>query len=77
MHSSLFKISATPVIYAFLLRRGADRSVRFEPKLIDDASGAGVQLVTSDVNGDGRPDIISANKQGTFVFLSQPLPPSP
>ena len=69
--------NAAPVIYAFLLRRGADRSVRFEPKLIDDASGAGVQLVTADVNGDGRPDIISANKRGTFVFLSQVLTPSP
>jgi hypothetical protein len=63
--------NAAPVIYAFLLRRAADRAVRFEPRLIDDASGAGVQLVATDVNGDARPDIISANKRGTFVFLSE------
>jgi hypothetical protein len=63
--------NGTPVIYAFLLRRGADRSVRYEPKRIDDASGVGVQLVVQDANGDGRPDIVSANKRGTFVFLSE------
>ena len=60
-----------PVIYAFLLRRGADGSARFEPKQIDDASGIGVQLMLADANGDGRPDIVTANKRGTFVFLSQ------
>ena len=49
---------------------GEDGTVRYEPKLIDDASGIGVQLVVTDANGDGRPDIVSANKRGTFVFLS-------
>ena len=63
--------NGTPVIYAFLARRSSDRSVTFEPKLIDDASGIGVQLVAADINGDGRPDFISANKRGTFVFRSQ------
>lgn len=62
---------APPVIYAFLLRRGAGGTVDFQPHLIDDASGVGVQLVTADVNRDGRPDIVSANKRGTFLFLSE------
>ena len=61
---------AAPVIYAFLLRRDGKGAARYEPHLIDSASGVGVQLVLRDVNGDGRPDIISANKRGTFVFLS-------
>jgi hypothetical protein len=61
---------APPVIYAFLLRRGPGGTASFVPHLIDNASGVGVQLVTADVNGDGRPDIVSANKRGTFVFLS-------
>jgi hypothetical protein len=63
--------NGTPVIYAFLLRRGAGGAVRYEPKQIDDASGIGVQLVVADANGDGRPDIVSANKRGTFVFISE------
>lgn len=63
--------NGTPVIYAFLLRRDAGGAVRYEPKQIDDASGIGVQLGVTDANGDGRPDIVSANKRGTFVFISQ------
>jgi hypothetical protein len=68
--------TAAPVIYAFLLRRDGKNGARFEPKLIDDASGVGVQLVLADANGDGRPDIVSANKRGTFVFLSEKSPAS-
>lgn len=67
--------NGTPVICAFLLRRGPDHTATFEPKLIDDNSGIGVQLVSTDINQDGRADLISANKRGTFVFLSQPTPP--
>jgi hypothetical protein len=64
--------NAAPVIYGFLLRRDGQGGVRWEPRQIDDASGIGVQLVLADANRDGRPDIISANKRGTFLFLSQP-----
>ncbi len=63
--------AAAPVIYTFLLRRGAGGAARFEPHLIDNSSGIGVQLVVGDVNGDQRPDIVSSNKRGTFVFLSE------
>jgi len=67
--------AGAPVIYAFLLRRGKDGSVQYEPHLIDDTSGVGVQVATAEVNGDGRADIVVANKRGTFVFLSdQPAP---
>jgi hypothetical protein len=62
--------NGTPVLYAFLLRRGPD-GAHFEPHRIDDASGIGTQVVVADANGDGRPDIVVGNKRGTFVFLSQ------
>jgi hypothetical protein len=63
--------AAAPVLYAFLLRRGANGSATFEPHLIDDTTGVGTQVVTADVNGDGRPDIIVGNKRGTAVLLSE------
>lgn len=63
----------TPVNYAFLLRRDARApgGATFVPKLIDDASALGTQVVAVDVNGDGIPDVLTASKLGAFVFLTQ------
>ena len=41
------------------------------PYRIDANSGVGTQVVTGDLNGDELPDIVVANKQGTFVFTHQ------
>jgi VCBS repeat protein/FG-GAP repeat protein len=57
------------VIYWFRLVRGAQGAVDFVPTLIDNDSGVGTQVVATDVNGDGRPDIVVANKKGAFVHL--------
>lgn len=38
------------------------------PHLVDDDSGAGVQLTVEDITNDGLLDIIVANKKGVFVF---------
>ncbi|MEY4940282.1 MAG: hypothetical protein RIQ93_2017 [Verrucomicrobiota bacterium] len=64
---------ATPVNYVFLLRRdaGAAGGAKFVPRLIDDASGLGTQIVAVDVNGDNAPDIVTASKLGAFLFLTQ------
>jgi hypothetical protein len=63
----------TPVNYAFLLRRDAkaEGGAKFIPKLIDDASALGTQVVATDVNGDNVPDVLTASKLGTFVFLTK------
>ena len=63
----------TPVNYAFLLRRDANApgGATFVPRLIDDASALGTQVVAVDVNGDGIPDVLTASKLGAFVFLTQ------
>ena len=45
------------------------RQVKFVPHRIDDNSGVGTQVVTGDLNGDGRPDIVVGNKKGTFAFM--------
>jgi hypothetical protein len=63
---------AAPVLYWFeLIRDGS--TVRFEPHLIDDHSGVGVQVAIADVDGDGNNDILSilsASKLGSFLFLN-------
>lgn len=39
--------------------------------VIDEDSGVGTQVVTGDLNGDTRPDIVAANKKGVFVFVQE------
>ncbi len=41
------------------------------PRLIDDDSGVSTQVVATDVNEDGRTDVVVANKKGVFVLLQK------
>jgi hypothetical protein len=61
---------AAPVVYWFQLTRSAQGEVNYVPHLIDDRSGVGVQISVKDVNGDQRPDVLTASKLGSFVFLN-------
>jgi hypothetical protein len=65
---------AAPVVYWFQLTRSPNGEVRFIPHLIDGRSGVGVQIAVKDVNGDQRPDVLTASKIGSFVFLNLPRP---
>jgi putative membrane-bound dehydrogenase-like protein len=58
---------APAVIYWFGLVRGKDGEVDWVPHLIDDDSGVGVQVVAGDFSGDGKPDVVVANKKGIFA----------
>jgi len=58
--------NAPAVVYCFLTRRGADHQVTFKPVLVNDNSGVGTEIATGDVDGDGIPDILTANKKGIF-----------
>jgi hypothetical protein len=62
---------AAPVLYWFQLKRDGKGGAEFIPHLIDDDSGVGTQVTTGDLNKDGKPDIIVANKKGVFVFTQQ------
>jgi hypothetical protein len=64
---------AAPVIYWFKLVRGPG-GVDWIPHLIDDNSGVGTQVMATDLNGDGRPDIVVGCKMGAFVHLQQVKP---
>jgi hypothetical protein len=64
--------NAAPVVYWFQLVRAPGRPVRFVPHQIDDRSGVGVQITVADVAGDGRPEVLTASKLGSFVFHNRP-----
>ena len=63
--------NAPAVVYGLVWRAGAEGQGRFEAVLIDDSSGVGTQIDARDVTGDGRADVVTANKRGTFLFLSK------
>jgi len=59
------------LLYWFQLVRGPNHTAEFIPHLIDNDSGVGTQVVAGDINGDGLPDVVVANKKGAFVFLQE------
>ncbi|MGN6490831.1 MAG: FG-GAP repeat domain-containing protein [Agriterribacter sp.] len=54
------------VLYWFELKPG--KTPQFIPHLVDDNSGAGLNLVVQDITKDKLVDIIIGNKKGVFVF---------
>lgn len=66
---------AAAVVFWLELKRDAQGgSARFVPHLIHADSGVGTQVAASDLNGDGRPDVVVGNKKGIFVHLSEKGP---
>lgn len=65
---------AAPVLYWFQCQRNADGTTDFIPRLISDDSGVGVDVLVTDINQDGLPDVVSANKRGVFVHRQSRTP---
>lgn len=57
------------VLYWFELKQDAQGQPTWIPHQIDDNSGVGLQVLVEDLNGDGKLDIVSANKKGVHYFL--------
>ena len=60
------------VLYWFENAKNGNGQTFFRPHLIDGHSGVGTQVVAADMNGDNRPDVMTGNKNGIFVFTNQP-----
>ena len=43
--------------------------MEFVPHRIESEAGVGTQVVSFDVTGDGRPDVVVGNKAGTFAYV--------
>ena len=50
------------------LEVSADREPYWQEHIIDNDSGAGLNIVAQDMNGDRKPDLVIANKKGVFLF---------
>lgn len=60
--------NAPPVLYWFELVRDGKGRAAYVAHQIDDDSGVGTQVTVGDLNKDGRPNVIVANKRGVFAF---------
>lgn len=59
-----------PVVAWFKLVRKAGGQVEFVPNVINNYVGLGTQIVVTDVNGDSRPDVLTAARKGAHIFLN-------
>jgi hypothetical protein len=62
-----------PVLYWYrtVRNRNAPGGAEFVPELIHNRSGAGSQVLATDLNGDGAVDIAVSTNRGTFIFWNQ------
>jgi hypothetical protein len=63
-----------PVLYVYKTVRNpkAPGGAEFVPELIDNHSGAGSDLLATDLNKDGAMDIVAATRFGTFIYWGKP-----
>ncbi len=63
------EIDNPPVLYRFKLVRKAGGAVEWVPRLIHNASGLGTQILAKDINKDGKIEILTTARKGTFIFF--------
>jgi hypothetical protein len=54
----------------------APGGAEFVPELVHNRSGVGTQVYAADLNKDGRMDILTATKFGSYIFWGQPMTPA-
>jgi len=63
-------VESPGVMYWFKLVRKSGGQVEYVPHLINNYVALGTQIQAVDVNGDGKPDVLTAARKGAFIFLN-------
>lgn len=58
--------------YKTVRDKTAPGGARLVPELIHNWSGAGSDVLAVDLKGNGRPDIVTSTRSGTYIFWNQP-----
>jgi hypothetical protein len=58
-------------LYWFKLVRKPGGRVEFVPHLINNDSGVGDQIEAVDLNGDGKPEVLTSSKIGSYIFFNE------
>jgi hypothetical protein len=59
-----------PILAWFRLVRKSGGQVEFVPNVINNYAGVGTQIAVVDMNGDKKPDVLTAQRKGAYVFLN-------
>lgn len=63
---------AAPLVIGLTWTKDAAGAIAFTPRVLDDDSGIGTQFVVADLDGDGRAEIVTANKKGVHILSPRP-----
>lgn len=58
-----------PALLVVFYNRKVENGIHWQHEIIDSDVGVGCQVVATDINGDGKPDIAVGNKKGVHVVL--------
>jgi Domain of Unknown Function (DUF1080)/FG-GAP-like repeat len=59
-----------PLMAWFRLVRKAGGQVEFVPNIINNYVGLGTQIAVVDMNGDKKPDVLTAARKGAYIFFN-------
>lgn len=60
--------SLDPALTVCFLNRRVNGVLQWEPQIVDEDGGVGCDVLATDLNQDGKPDIAVGNKKGVFIL---------